>query len=255
MQRILHIDFCYTDELNLFKEKLIVEEFRNGKTITAVVSFDNFEEFNALVFNLFLKTYFKSFIYKCLNEEQVAFNRQEQMMIYGEICAEMDCRECIAVISRLTAEKSTINLNGVFNFRFRDICEDIRELCLIKTDEYILKNEYLDFVRVLRFFASVNYGSVEVLHVVMQSEEQAEVLNEDFEIFSSQNTLNCTNEMAYIDDYIEYDGVISTLVEASPKKILLHNWQKFKDSELIETLINVFDERIKYCKGCSLCKD
>ncbi len=253
MQRTLHIDTRYLGEIDLFGDKISVDSLSDDGT--AVMSFDNFEQFNGLIFSFFLKTYFKSFIYKCLGNEPVGLNGQEQLMIYGEICSEIDSKECVHIISRITAEKSDINLGGIFHFRLCDICDDIREMCSLKTDEYILRNEYLDFIRVLRFFASVNYGSVELLNVVMRGEEYAEVLDRDFNIYSSQSTLSCTNEMAYIDDYFEYDNVISALVEASPKTILLHNWQHYGDSELIETLINIFDERIKYCSGCSLCTD
>lgn len=253
MQRTLHIDACYLGEIDLFREKISVESLSDDGT--AKMSFDGFEQFNGLIFSFFLKTYFKSFIYKCLSNEPVGLNGQEQLMIYGEICSEMDCAECMRIISLITAQKSEINLSGIFYFRFCDICDEIRELCSLKTDEYILRNEYLDFIRVLRFFASVNYGSVELLNVVMRGEEYAEVLDGDFNIYSSQSTLSCTNEMGYIDDYFEYDNVISALVEASPKTILLHNWRQFADSELIETLINIFDERIKYCGGCGFCTD
>ncbi len=253
MQRTLHIDTRYLREIYLFGDKISVESLSDDGT--AVMSFDNFEQFNGLIFSFLLKTYFKSFIYKCLGDEPVGLNGQEQLMIYGEICSEIDGVECVRIISRITAEKSEISLSGIFHFRFYDICDEIRELCAVKTDEYILRNEYLDFIRVLRFFASVNYGSVDLLNVVMRGEEHAEVLDRDFNSYYSQSTLSCTNEMAYIDDYFEYDNVISALVEASPKTILLHNWRQFADSELIETLINIFDERIKYCGGCSLCTD
>ena len=53
-------------------------------------------------------------------------------------------------------------------------------------------------------------------------------------------------EIACLNELAEYDSLISMLVEVSPKEIILHNWKKYKNSEIPETLINIFDDRVKY---------
>ncbi|MBQ7900338.1 MAG: hypothetical protein IJ365_00050, partial [Clostridia bacterium] len=139
-----------------------------------------------------------------------------------------------------------------FNFKLKNFCDELKIICNEVADKYILKNEYLDFIRMLRFFASVNYGSVDTIHVVMRRADKADLLDSSYNIYELPST-KYNYEFACMEHMFEYDNVVSSLVEASPKSIVLHNWKKYSDSDLIETLVNIFDERVCFCNGCSYC--
>jgi len=57
-----------------------------------------------------------------------------------------------------------------------------------------------------------------------------------------------------LDDTINYDDLlISTLITISPNRILIHDIEEFKNKELVQTISNVFAERITLCSSCDLC--
>lgn len=254
MQRVLHINSEYEDELGMFDESFTVENMcRIGNIISIIVSYDSFYEFNSVIYNFILKTCAKKMVFRILKDDLNYLNIKEQNIIFSEIYHDINHEKHISKISVLTASRSIINTDGIFNFKLSDLHGELVDLCAEKCNDYALRSEYLDFIRMLRFFASVNYGSVDLLHVVMKSEFTADILDDEFKEFNVVNTTSV--EIACLNEIVEYDTLVSILVEVSPKEIILHNWKKFSESEIPETLINIFDDRVKCCDGCLLCNE
>ena len=173
-------------------------------------------------------------------------------MIFKELCGELDRDRYMNTISVLTASRSILNIEGIFNFALHPIHEELEMLCSEKANEFSLKNEYLDFIRMLRFFADINYGNTDKLHVIINSDDYADVLDADYNRISRFEAPGV--EFAYLNELVEYDTLISLLVEASPKEIVLHC--KGADAEdVCETIINIFDDKVTFCGGCFLCRE
>jgi hypothetical protein len=49
------------------------------------------------------------------------------------------------------------------------------------------------------------------------------------------------------------DLLVSTLITLAPKLITIHCISSFKNKELLETIKNVFTNRVLICNGCNLC--
>ncbi len=255
MQRTLIVGREYKDEfcMQIGSKSLDISE--NNNLISVNIYFCDFKEINDFIYNFIIKTYIKKYISRCIFSQMIGFNSQEQEIIYNEVCLGLNSKIYINNISKITASSSMINLEGVFNFALSDIRDEIKDLCLIKIDELILKNEYLDFIRVLRFFSSVNYGSVGTLHVYIRDDKSADIYDENFNIYDNcrENKYMC--ELSTLNDFFEYDELIATLVEASPRNIVVHNGYSVSDNDIIETLINIFDDRVSFCTGCYFCKN
>lgn len=254
MQRVLHISSEYAHELSVFHDRFTIENTcKRGNILSVIVSYDSFSDFSSTIYEFILKTGAKKYIYRQLYNELKYFNSQEQNIMYSDICRDISKDRYIGIINVIVASRSIINTDGVFFFSLRSMRDEIKELCIEKANEYILRNEYLDFIRMLRFFASVNYGSVQKLHVIIKSEYSADILDEDYNEYNNVKSANF--EIAYLNEIVEYDTLVSILVEVSPKEIVVHNWKKYKDCEMLETLINIFDDRIICCEGCFLCAE
>lgn len=255
MQRTLIVGREYKDEFctQLDNESLEISE--NNNLISVNIYFCDFKELNDFIYNFIIRTYIKKYISRCIFSQMIGFNSQELEIIYNEVCLELNSKIYISNISKITASSSMINLEGIFNFALPDIREEIKDLCLIKIDELILKNEYLDFIRVLRFFSSVNYGSVDTLHIYIRDDKSADVYDEKFNIYDNcrENKYMC--ELSGLNDFFEYDELIATLVEASPRNIIVHNGFCVSDNDIIETIINIFDDRVSFCSGCYFCEN
>ncbi len=253
MQRVLQMSSRY-DCSDLFAQRFLTKKHANKFNVQIIVEFDDFELFNKTICECITQYFVLPYINNVITFENNCFNSQEKQLIYNEIMQSADFEEMREAVAKITCQSSIINIEGIFHFRLNDWLGDLKELCDEVADKYILKNEYLDFIRMLRFFASVNYGNADVVNVVMKSLESADILDESFNFFDLSN-VGYSYEFAYAGEVFEYDNVVSVLVEMSPKLIMLHNWKKYKNSQLIETLINIFDERVKFCDGCRFCAE
>ncbi len=253
MQRMLQInndcDFC-----DIFENRFKVQKYK-GKYVTNLqIEIEDFEQFNKALCDYIMQVYVEPYINDTITFENNCFNSQEKLLIYSEVIEALPCDEIEGVVKQITCANSVINPEGIFNFRLKEMLCEIKELCAVISDKYIVKNEYLDFVRMLRFFASVNIGGADMINVIMKSNDGADVLDGNFNVLALADGAH-TCEFAYAGEVFEYDSVISTLVEISPRLIILHNWKKHKNSMLIETIVNIFDERVKFCEGCSCCTE
>ena len=251
MQRVLQMSIRY-DCSDLFAQRFLTEKHANKYNVQIIVQFDDFDCFNKTVCECVTQYFIQPYINNIITFDNNCFNSQEKQLIYNEIMQSADFDEMEKIVAKITCQSSIINIEGIFHFRLSDWLSDLKELCNEVADKYILKNEYLDFIRMLRFFASVNYGNADLINVVMKSYESADILDEAFNGLDFLNA-GCSYEFAYAGEMFEYDNVVSVLVELSPKVIMLHNWKKYKNSQLIETLTNIFEERVKFCSGCILC--
>ena len=49
------------------------------------------------------------------------------------------------------------------------------------------------------------------------------------------------------------DIIISGLITNAPKQIIIHHKENCINTEFIETIVNVFGDRVFYCAGCANC--
>ena len=254
MQRVLQIGKRYADCISAFEEKCSVAEVAKGRQyLSFAVEFDDFDVFTDACTEALLSGYVKTYIDKAVCRPDVCFNMQEKGLILREVMSGADRDALRMAVVRSACKNTYINLDGLFNFGLRDFCEELDRLCVLVSDKYIVKNEYLDFIRTLRFFASVNFGSVDVIHVVMKAENKADLYDKCHRVYQPENRAmdyEIAAEMLY-----EYDDIVSELVEASPLSVVIHNGRRFADSELVETIVNIFDDRVSFCDGCSLCRE
>lgn len=253
MQRVLQVksncEFC-----DIFESRFNVKKQCGKYFSSLIIEFEDFDQFNKSLCDYILQSFVEPYINNTIVFENNCFNSQEKLLIYSEVVECLPYEELENTIKQITCANSIICPEGIFNFRLTEILLEIKELCAVVSDKYIMKNEYLDFIRMLRFFASVNAGGAELINVIMKSNENADIVDNDFNVLSfAENSHNC--EFAYAGRVYEYDSVISTLVEISPNTIVLHNWKNYKNSMLIETLINIFEDKVKFCHGCRCCTE
>ncbi len=253
MQRVLQIGKRYKDCISDFEQNCSVSKVTNGRQyVSFCVEFDDFEIFADACTDALISGYVTAYVDKAVCRPDVCFNLQERALILSEVLSEADREKLRSAVVCTACKNTYINLDGLFNFTLRDYCKSLDSLCILVSDKYILKNEYLDFIRTLRFFASVNYGSVDVIHVLMNGNTKADLYDNNYRIYRPSKDAveyEIAAEMLY-----EYDDIVSELVEASPLSVVIHNGSKYEDSELLETIVNIFDDRVSFCEGCSLCR-
>jgi putative sporulation protein YtxC len=87
-------------------------------------------------------------------------------------------------------------------------------------------------------------------------DEEAEYMryklyDQDFEPIDSKALLDLDGDMSEANINSD-DLLISWLITAAPSKIVIHNIRKFS-SKTIDTINNVFINKVSICDGCSHC--
>jgi len=117
-------------------------------------------------------------------------------------------------------------------------------------NQYIIEKEYTEFISLLKTYVSTTECCASVLHLIYYNGESI-VLDEEKNIVSiSDNVLNAK----YLSDisFSSNDFALNTLLSMLPKRLDIHIIDN--EDEFIDTLKLIFDDRIRICKDCNICR-
>lgn len=149
-------------------------------------------------------------------------------------------------------ENTDIILEGFFRFRLKEFSSDLDDVVDRVVEEYLIEREYNEFIKLLRYFVDIQESSVDVVNIIINSDgsycmyddKGAEITVE----FLKELTGEGLNDEKNADDFL-----VSSLITIAPRFIVMHNVSNIRNRELLETIKNVFSERVKTCPGCELC--
>lgn len=143
-------------------------------------------------------------------------------------------------------------LDGFINFRLKDYLSEIEALVDNVVSDFLMEKEYLEFIRLLRYFVDIQDPKVAEIHVVLKDYKNFNLLD--------QNGLAIENEYLnglsadLMSNSINYeDLLISALITLAPKRIVIHTKKRDEFTDTLKTIENIFGERASYCPGCQIC--
>ena len=137
---------------------------------------------------------------------------------------------------------------GFVDFRFRQMYFWVEGIVAKGADMFFEKKEYEEFTYLLSMFVATKESKEEVIHVVW--EDTVRLYNKrgrdvtkkyEKEFFNAARKNNLSDE----------DLVISAVIAAAPKKIVLHSPP---ETPLAGALGKIYQENCKICRGCNVCK-
>lgn len=142
-------------------------------------------------------------------------------------------------------------MEGFINFCLRDYLTEIRFAVDLACEELRNEKEYNEFIKLLRYFVDTQPPLLPEVNVMADCVE-------GFILWDSDGTRIEQNNINHIDDIFRGeigldDLLISILITAAPRRIILHNTKKQPDSEALQMIKKVFDKRISFCDGCERC--
>ena len=149
-------------------------------------------------------------------------------------------------------ENAELNVKGFITFRMKELREDIEDIIDRIVEEYMVDKEYKEFVKLLKYFVDIQDSKIEKINIYIQDNGEY-ILKDGYgnDIFQEfiKEIAECKIETeAKIEDII-----ISGLITNAPKKVIIHKKEKCLNKEFVETIINVFGEKVSICTGCSNC--
>jgi putative sporulation protein YtxC len=148
---------------------------------------------------------------------------------------------------------SSIILDGFINFRLKEYIKELEEVIDNAVDDFLIEREYKEFIRLLKYFVEIQESKFNVIHVIMQQDEQYVLLDEK----KREITNDCMQDFLYDlpETEINHDDLlVSSLITLAPQNIVIHNWQKFKNQKLLDTIKNIFSGKVVLCNGCDVCE-
>ena len=208
------------------------------------------------LFNFLTETYFflkqeeilevEEMIMKVLRSEE---NLKDEKMIF---CISK-INSIIEKIKTCLEENEEINIKGFITFRMKELREDIEEIIDKVVEEYMVEKEYKEFVKLLKYFVDIQESKIEKINIYIHEGGGYELKdgygNDIFNEFMKEISECKIDTEAKIEDII-----ISGLITNAPKQVIIHHKENCLNAEFIETIVNVFGDRVFYCTGCTNCE-
>ncbi|GAB6170400.1 putative sporulation protein YtxC [Clostridium carnis] len=199
--------------------------------------------------------------YFFLKQDEIIEVEEEIMKVL--LCEEaLKCDSLIYCMNKMNSvvekikdcleENSEININGFIRFRMRELREDIENIIDKVVENYMVEKEYKEFVKLLKYFVEIQESKIDEVDIII-SEGGSYLLKDKLgnDIFNEfmKELVECRIDT---DAKME-DIIISGLITNAPKSVIIHGENNCLNKEFLETITNVFGERVHFCKGCSLC--
>ena len=149
-------------------------------------------------------------------------------------------------------EYEVMNVRGFLTFRIKDLKQDFELIVDKIVERYMVKKEYDEFIKLLRYFVEIQESKIDEVNIVINDSGEYGILDKGGRDILSKFLEDVNNYK--IPGSISIDDVIiSGLITNVPKRLILHGCDNCKNQELIDTIKNVFLDRVAFCNGCSLC--
>ncbi|MGB9662017.1 MAG: putative sporulation protein YtxC [Moorellaceae bacterium] len=150
-------------------------------------------------------------------------------------------------------DNSYLNIDGFIQFRLPDYMLELEQAAEEAVEEYIVEKEYDEFISVLRYFVEMQEPRVEKVHVVLNPQGGFQLYGGETKNLEKDYLEGCMVDMEDNELNCE-DLLLSALITLAPRQIILHGSEKGRTRGTVNTLKNVFGERVTMCSGCKRCR-
>ncbi len=219
--------------------KVIIDEFYKnniGKLLTQSFPFLKFDDIKAL----------KEMVYRALRDED---EKVDETVIYF-----MNRKNnVIEKIVQCLEENNEVNVQGLLTFRMKDFKEDLESIVEKVVEKYMVEKEYNEFIKLLKYFVEVQESKLQEVHIMID-EKGDYIVKDEFGNDILNNIIDELYETKYTAKVTSEDLIISGLITTAPQRVIIHSVHNCINKELIETIKNVFENRVSYCNDCKQCE-
>ena len=223
-----------------------------------------------VLYRVIIKEYKNKEMFQFLTENYFFLKQDEIMEVEDEIMKVLLFEESIKAenlvycmnrmnsiidkIKEFLEENSEININGFIRFRMKELREGIEEVINKVIENYMVEKEYKEFVKLLKYFVDIQESKIDEMHIIIK--EDGNYLLKDKE--GKNIFIDFMKEL--VESKIDTDAkmediLISGLITNAPKKLVIHGKENCTNKEFLNTINNVFENRVDYCNNCNLCKE
>ena len=216
---------------------------------------NNIDKFNNLVAQLIteviIKFYQEKILRRIINVNYFYFDEFERNCDECISQEEEEITETIFIgVQEYILEHRNIVVEGVANFRINEYIKILDNIVDMAVNKYIIEKEYREFINLLKVYVNSTSSKTDMLHLIYTNGESI-LLDKDKNIIQVDYNLNNAKYLSDIT-FSSNDIALNTLLSLLPKKIEVHLING--EDEFINTLKLIFENRIKICTSCNICK-
>ncbi|MDO5040417.1 putative sporulation protein YtxC [Clostridium sp.] len=246
--KVLCEEECYSEE-NFEKIKIYISELLYEMVIK------NYKEKE--LFEFITDTYFFLKQEEILEVETIimdVFFRRTSIRDETSVYCENKINTIITKIKECLEENNEFNINGFITFRMKELRNYIESIIDKIIEKYMVEKEYKEFIKLLRYFVDIQDSRIDTVNIFINNSGEYTVLNENNSNLFSEFMKELSDCKLGVDANVE-DVIISGLITNAPKKINIYQKKYCTNKEFIDTIINVFGNRVNFISEVNLTKN
>jgi putative sporulation protein YtxC len=217
-----------------------------------------------ILYNIVIKKYKEKEMFQFLTDTYFFLRQEEILEIEEEIMKVLigqqspnedifiycsnKVNSIIEKIKYCIEENRIININGFITFRMRELREDIEDIIDKVVEKYMVEKEYKEFIKLLKYFVDIQESKIQEVNIVINPTGGYTITDGYGDDIFSCFLKDLSECKLGIDASVE-DIVISGLITNSPNHIVIHGKDGCTNKEFIDTIKNVFGDRVTFCNG------
>lgn len=138
---------------------------------------------------------------------------------------------------------SDLFIEGFIRFRLKDLVKEVQHAIDRSVRELLIEKEYNDFIKLLRYFVEIQQPKLDEVHVFPVEDRKYTLMDDRLTVINNEFLEDMAKEMSNIE--IDNDDLlISSLITIAPNKITIHDYEKIKNLELLNTINKVFRGKV-----------
>lgn len=223
-----------------------------------------------ILYRIVIDNYRQKEMFEFLTDNYFFLKQSEILEVEEQIIKVLKCEEMVKdedsiyYLNRINSmiekirdcinEKQEININGFITFRMRKLRNDIEKIIDKVVESYMIEKEYKEFVRLLKYFVDIQESKIKEVNIIIEEGNNYIVKDGEGQNLYDEFLKELSGTQSINDTNIE-DVLISGLITSAPRKIVIHNRESGTNKEFLDTINNVFGDRVNYCDGCLQCCD
>jgi putative sporulation protein YtxC len=159
--------------------------------------------------------------------------------------------EILHCLQEFLQRSDYINLHGLIIFRLRLWLKLLQQTVDKAVDDFLLEKEYQEFIKLLKYFVSLQQPKIDEIHVTVDAEGNFCLLDLQQQALDWERDIDWDSCEGSSD---KEDQLVSILITAAPKQIILHRDVYTHYPRAADTLEHVFENRVSLCRHCKLCR-
>ena len=145
-------------------------------------------------------------------------------------------------------------IDGFIKFRLKEYLSDLEDVVDRAVEDFLMEKEYNEFIRLLRYFVDIQDPRAELVHVLLKPSGLFTLYDGNQNVISNEYLEGLIFDLPTSEINYE-DLLIRALITIAPRQIILHTVKCYQTKNVINTIQNVFGDRVTICEGCPKCKN